>query len=166
MREFNKLLNLSRLGRNLALVYCLISLAMAIRIGEDLAYCLPAILGGFAMLGSFISHLAIEKPKYNASPVQLHKAIGKFRLHTAATARYDVAITAFWMLTFLPAFLKAFLNISLYDDPTTLFGFCLISLLVQSLLIALGLKTYREVNGKLKQAEAYLASQIDSGNLA
>jgi hypothetical protein len=159
--EFNKLLSQSLLGRNLALVYCLISLAMAIKVIEEFAYSLPAILGSFAMLWSFISHLSIEKPDYMGSVIKLQKTICKFRVHMAANAKYDISIAALWMLTFVPVFLKSISNISFYSDPKVLSVFCLISVVVLTLMIVLSRKTYKENTRKLKQTEAYLAELIE-----
>ena len=158
--EFDKMLSIALLGRNMALIYCFISIAMALLMMEEMAYSLPAIVGGLAMLGSFVSHLSLEKPNYKLSLVQLQKTIYKFRIHTAANAKYDMAIVALWLLTLAPICLKYSYNISLYSDLKALSIFCLISVVVLTLIIALSRKTYKENDQKLKNAEAYLAELI------
>jgi len=159
--EFKKLLSQSLLGRNLALVYCFISIVMAILMIEEIAYSIPAILGGLAMLWSFISHLSIEKPNHKVSIVQLQKTICNFRVHMAANAKYDMAIVALWLLTLAPICLKYVYNISLYSDLKALSIFCLISVVVLTLIIAFSRKTYKEYDQKLKNAAANLSELIE-----
>ena len=159
--EFNKILHLSLLGRNMALIYCLISIGMAILIIEEIEFSLPAIVGGLAMLGSFVSHLSIEKPNYMGSLVQLQKTICKFRIHTAAHAKYDMAIVVLWMLTFYPIFFRYIFNKSIYSDLKSLSILCLILVVVLTVIIALSRKMYKENDQKLKNAESYLAKLIE-----
>jgi uncharacterized membrane protein len=159
--EFNKLLSQSRLGRNLALLYCLISVVIAILIFEETAYSVPAILGGLAMLWSFISHLSIEKPDHAMSLVQLQKKIGNFRIHTATHAKYDILIVALWLLTLAPIFLKYTHNISLYSDLKALAVFCVISVVVLAFMVAVSRKMYQKNELKLRNTEAYLAELIE-----
>jgi len=158
--EFNKILSISLLGRNMALIYCFISIVMAILMIEEIGYSLPAILGGLAMLWSFISHLSIEKPNYKDSVVQLQKTICNFRIHMAANAKYDISVVALWLLTLAPIYLKYFYNISLYNNLKALFIFCLISAVVLTLMITLSRKMYKEYDQKLKNAEANLSELI------
>src|SRR5699024_9861702 len=119
-----------------------------------------AILGGLAMLWSFISHLAIEKPNYTDSLVQLQKTICNFRIHMAANAKYDIAIVAFWLLTLAPIYLKLVYKISLYTNLKALSIFILIAAVVLTLMIAVSRKTYKKYDQKLKNSEAYLAKLI------
>ena len=158
--EFNQLLQKSLLGRNLALVYCFISITMAILMLKEIAYSLPVLIGGLAMLWSFVSHLSIEKLNYNDSVVQLQKKICRFRMHTAAHAKYDMAIVALWLLTLAPVFLKRSYNIALYSNLKALSIFCLVSGIVVTLIITLSRKTYKEYDQKLKNSEAYLTELI------
>lgn len=158
---FYQMLGQSRLGRNLALLYCLISVVVAILIIEEPAYSVPAILGGLAMLWSFISHLPIEKPDHTMSLVQLQKAICNFRMHTAAHAKYDISIVALWLLTLAPICLKYTHNISLYSDPKALSVFGVISVVVLAFMVASSRKTYKANDLKLRNTEAYLAELIE-----
>lgn len=158
--EFNKIYNVSVLGRNMALVYGIVSIVFAILMIEELVYSLPAIVGGFAMLGSFISHLGIEKPNYTVSLVQLQKTICQFRIHTANNAKYDMGIVALWLLTLAPVYLKYILNLSVYNDPKAFSVFALIAVVVITLMVALSRKMYKENDQKLRNSEAYLAQLI------
>ena len=161
---FNKLLNKSLIGRNLALLYCIISIGTAILIIEEIAYSLPAILGGLAMLWSFVSHLSIEKPNYTVSLVQLQKTICNFRIHMAANAKYDIAIVAFWLVTLAPIYLKYVYNISLYTNLKALSIFFLISVVALTVMTAVSRKTYKKYDQILKNSEAYLTKLIEFEN--
>jgi uncharacterized membrane protein len=158
--EFNQMVRKSLLGRNMALIYCLISMGLAILLIEEIAYSLPAMVGGLAMLWSFASHLIIEKPDYNGSLVQWQKTICSFRIHTAAHAKYDIIISVVWMLTFIPIFLHYVFNISIYNDFKSFSPYFLISVVVQIIIIVLSRKVYKEYDQKLKNAEAALAELI------
>jgi hypothetical protein len=158
--EFSKIINISLLGRNMALVYCFISIGMAIFMIGAIEYSVPAIFGGMAMLWSFISHLSIEKPDYNDSIVQLQKTICKFRIHLAANAKYDIFIVALWVLSIVPIFIKIVYNVSLYNSNKALAIFCLVGCVALSLMIALSRKAYAEYDRTLKKSEAHLAELI------
>ncbi len=79
----------------------------------------------------------------------------------AANAKYDISIVALWLLTLAPICLKYMYNISIYTDLKVLSIFCLISVVVLTLITALSRKTYKENDQKLKNAEAYLAELIE-----
>ncbi len=158
--QINKIVSLATFGRNMALVYCCISIGMAIFMIEALEYSMPAIIGGLAMLWSFISHLSLEKPDYNESIIKLQKATCTFRIHLAANAKYDIFIVALWFLSLGPIALKIGYNISLYNDPKALAIFCLVAIVSLTVIIALSRKTYKEHDRTLKKSEAYLAELI------
>ncbi|KAA5540331.1 hypothetical protein [Adhaeribacter rhizoryzae] len=160
----NKIINKSLIGRNLALLYCFISIGTAVMIIEEIAYSLPAIMGGLAMLWSFVSHLAIEKPNYTVSLVQLQKTICNFRIHMAANAKYDIAIVAFWLLTLAPIYLKYIYKIPVYSNPKALSIFVLISVVVLTVMIAVSQKAYKKYDQILKNSEAYLSKLIEFEN--
>ncbi len=162
--EIDKIIKMSLLGRNMALVYCFISLGLAVSIIEEIEYTVPAIIGAFGMLWSFISHLSIKKPNYNDSIIQLQKTICTFRIHLAANARYDILMFALWYITVMPIFLKIAFNFSLYNDHKVLSAHCLISVVVLTLIIALSRKAYKDYDHQLKRAEANLAELIKFEN--
>jgi len=157
----NKIINISLLGRNMALIYCFISTGMAIFMIDAIEYSLPAIFGGLAMLWSFISHLSIEKLDYNDSIVQLQKTICKFRIHLAANAKYDIFIVALWFLSIVPIFIKIIYNVSLYNSHKALAIFCLVACVALALMIALSRKAYTEYDRTLKKSEAHLSELIE-----
>lgn len=162
IRGFDKLLKFSILGRNLALVYCFISIALAIRVIDEPLYSVPAIIGGLAMLASFVSHLSLERPNYEEiSLIDLQKVISKFRIHTAANAKYDIGVVTLWLLTLTPAYLNVFFGVHLYARPTDLSIFCLVFFVAIIALSAMSQSIYRKYDRQLKQSEAYLDKIID-----
>jgi len=165
--ETNKIIWISMLGRNLALVYCGISVWLAISVIEEIEYSFPAILGGLAMLWSFISHLSVEKLNYTDSIVQLQKAICTFRIHMVKNAKYDALVVAFWVLTVMPIHLRVVHNFSLYDHAKALVIFCLLVGIGLTLVIALSRRVYTKHAKKLKESESYLAElmEFETNNL-
>jgi len=159
--DIEKIIRISLVGRNIALVYCFISTAMAIFYLEAIEYSIPAVLGGLAMLYSFISHLSIEKLDYKDSIVQLQKKICTFRAHAAANAKYDMLIVAFWFITIMPLFLKIVSDISLYKDNKALAIFCLVATIVLTLMTALSRKRYTEYDRCLAKSETHLSELIE-----
>lgn len=155
--EVDVLVKRAMLGRNLALVYCLISVVLAARAYADLAYSLPALLAGAAMLWSFISHLSITRPAYDTlSVVALQKQICTFRMHTAANAVYDMAIVSGWLVTLLPLLLKVVLGVAIYSHAGYTLLFVGFSAVVIVLIVVVSRSVYEQYNQKLKEAEAQL----------
>jgi hypothetical protein len=159
--EIDKIIRVSVLGRTMALVYCFVSTGMAIFMIEAIEYSIPAIVGAFAMLWSFISHLSIKQLDYKDSIIQLQKSICTFRVHTAANAKYDILIVGLWFLTIAPIFLKIAYDVSLYHDHKALAIFCLVAAITLILMIALSRKLYAEYDRSLEKSEAYLAKLIE-----
>jgi len=155
--EFDKLISKSILGRNMALVYCAISLIMASFIIEELEYSIPAIIGSMAMLWSFINHLSIDKPDYSRiSLVELQKSICNFRIHTSKTVKYDISIVLLWQITSTPLCLKLLNKISIYSNLKYFAIFCLFTLFISILVVATSRKMYATYEQKLKEAESDL----------
>jgi hypothetical protein len=159
--EIDKIISISLIGRNMALVYCFVSTGMAIFMIETIEYSIPTIFGALAMLWSFISHLPIKKLDYKDSIVQLQKTICTFSVHTAANAKYDILIVALWFLTIVPICLKIVSDVSLYNDRKALAIFCLVAGITLTLMTALSRKLYAEYDRTLKKSEAYLAELIN-----
>lgn len=162
--DINKIISISLLGRNMALIYCLISLGLAFSMIDSIEYSIPAILGALAMLWSFISHLSIKKPNYKDSIIQLHKTICTFKIHLAANAKYDIIIVAFWFLSVVPIFLKIVYNVSLYHNNQPLAIFYLVAGIVLTVTIILSRNAYAKYDSQLKIAEDQLAELIDFEN--
>ncbi|RYE55359.1 MAG: hypothetical protein EOP48_10400 [Sphingobacteriales bacterium] len=158
--EISNIVRIALFGRNMALIYCFISIGMAVSMIEAIEYSIPAVLGALAMLWSFISHLSIETPNYNDSIVQLQKSICAFRIHLATNAKYDVLVVALWILSGTPIYLKLAFNISLYTNNQALAIFCLLAGIALTLMMALSNKIYKKHDKALKKAEANLAELI------
>ena len=62
--SFDRLISISILGRNLALVYMLISLFLASKVLYELQYSIPAFIGAAAMLFSFFQHQIFYSPRH------------------------------------------------------------------------------------------------------
>ena len=159
--EIDKIIKISLFGRNMALVYCFVSVDMAIFMIDAIEYSIPAIVGGLAMLWSFISHLPIKKLDYENPIVQIQKAICTFRVHTAANAKYDMLVVALWMLTIGPVILKVVFNMSVYNDHKGLAVFYFIASIPLALITGLSRNLYGENDRSLKKAESYLADLIE-----
>ena len=165
IKGYDKLLSLSILGRNLALVYCFISVALAISVVNEPWYAIPAVAGGLAMLASFVSHLSLKKPDYEVlSLIDLQKVISKFRMHTASRAKYDGLVVAFWFLTAFPPYLNVFFGMRVYSDARGLVNFCVLFLIAIAIGFVMSGSMYQKYDQQLKQSEAYLANITDFEN--
>lgn len=156
--EIDPLFKRAILGRNLALVYCIISMVAASLVIEDLWYSIPAILGGLAMLRSFIPHLSIDKPDYYHIPIlDLQKTINDFRIHIASSEKNDIVAVIVWQLMTTPACLRLKpLNISIYDNPKYLAIFCLYIFVYSVLVVVYSKKAYKKWSQQFKKAESRL----------
>lgn len=160
--EFDKLISKSIIGRNMALVYCTISLIMSSVIIEELEFSIPAILGSMAMLWSFIDHLVIEKPDYSRiSLIELQKSICNFRIHTSKTEKYDIAIVLLWFVTTTPLYVKLVCKTSIYSNLKYFAIFCLFSVVISIIVIATSRKMYATYDQKLKEAESDLEKILE-----
>ena len=156
--EIDPLFKKAILGRNLALVYCLISMVAASLVIQDVWYSIPSIIGGLIMLRSFIYHLSIDKPDYYSMPIlDLQKSINDFRIHIASSEKNDMASVIVWQLVTTPACLRLRpFNIFIYDNPKYLAIFCLYMFVFAVLTIAFSKKAYKKGGQQLKKAESHL----------
>lgn len=155
--KFNKLLGISILGRNLALVYMVISIGFAISVIDELQYSIPALFGAFAMLLSFSQHFSLKKPHFiKMSTVDLQIAINKFRIHTLKYSKYDIVIVVIWILTLTPIYSKCILKIDLYSNSTTLISVLTIVLFLILLIAVFSKNLYQKWNVQLMECEEQL----------
>jgi len=156
--EIDPLFKRAILGRNLALVYCIISIGSASLVIQDVWYSVPAILGGLAMLRSFIYHLSTDKPDYYQLPIlDLQKSINDFRIHIASSEKNDIVTAIVWQLLSTPACLKLRpFNISIYDNPKYLAVYCLCMFVYAVFIVAYSKKEYKKWDRQLKKAESNL----------
>jgi hypothetical protein len=157
--RYENLLTLSIWGRNLALVYCVISIVYATRTFDAPIYSVPTMFGALTMFCSFVSHWSLKRVDFaKLTVVELQKSICAFRTHTEKMKMYDFWIVVFWLVTLAPAWLKASLNLPVYNNPRTII--VLSSLLaIMTLIIYLVTRfMYADYNKKLKNSEEMLAS--------
>lgn len=163
MGKFDELVQKSIMGRNMALVYGVISIVCASLVIEKLELSIPIILAAFAMFWSFKYHLVIEKPgDYSkVSLVALQKSICKFRIHTSSSAKYDISIFLLWALTLIPLSLDAVLKVSVYSSLNYAFPFAVFVVAVAIILPQMFKTVYQEYETTLKESELYLEEIIE-----
>jgi len=155
--DYEKLLTLSIWGRNLALVYCVISVVYAIRIFNAYVYSIPALLGALAMLWSFTSHLSLKRISFERlSIIELQKSIHAFRVHTNKMKLYDFSIVVFWLLTLTPAWILSNWSLALYENPKTMLIFFGLAAVLVIIVFLVTRMLYRDYNNKLQDAEQAL----------
>lgn len=159
--SFDRLISISILGRNLALVYMLISLFLASKVLYELQYSIPAFIGAAAMLFSFFQHISLVKPDYlKMSTIELQKNISRFRLHTSKYSKYDISIVCIWVLTVVPILFK---YLSKYFPFIVIqpifFGSYYILLIV--LLTVFPIFLYKKIDKELEESERQLDQIIE-----
>ena len=151
--KLEKYISISILGRNLALVYFIISMWFAWRVFFDVQYSIPAILGGLAMLFSFFQHISLKRANYNTmSVIDLQKTIQRFRIHTSKHAKFDKAIVALWMLTLSPIYLKLYFSISIFSNQTHFFVFIGVVISLALVIVLFPFDIYKKWDMELNQA--------------
>ncbi|MDE0599378.1 hypothetical protein ACFO5T_02705 [Dokdonia genika] len=98
--SFNKFLNISLAGKNMALIYAIASLFLMYKLWGSAFYVGIVSIGAAAMIFSYIQHSPLKKLNIESlSIIALQKEVSKFRIHTAKTAVYDLSIVGIWMAT-------------------------------------------------------------------
>lgn len=156
---YRMFLNISLVGRSLALVYGIISMAVGIKYLGDLAYSLPVLLGGILMFWSFYHHLAIKKPKnyHNLSVTELQKSIEKFRIHSIKSKRYDILVAGFWLTTLLLIFLKMNFDIDIYTNSMHLLIGGAVLMVILGIVYLVSHVSYKMYDESLKESEFRLS---------
>ncbi|PQJ22750.1 hypothetical protein [Tenacibaculum sp. SG-28] len=155
--KYDKFISISIIGRNLALLYFIISIWFASKAFNDVFYSIPAIIGGFAMLFSFFQHITLKRANYNTmSIIELQKTIQRFRIHTSKYAKFDKGIVALWFLTISPIYLKLYFRISIFSNPNHFFIFILIIVSCVLLLKIFPFDIYKKWDIELNEAETKL----------
>ncbi|MDW3197010.1 MAG: hypothetical protein R8G66_31825 [Cytophagales bacterium] len=158
---FDRLMTTAIMGRNLALVYMLISFTALYFMQAELWQSTLVFISGLAMLFSFFQHRSLKKPAYSLmNTVELQKAIAQFRIHTAKHAKYDLGIVALWFSAMIPVYLKLFSNQSInFVDQL------LVSAAIVVLMVVLSPFIYGRYNRQLAENEAQLAKVIEFESL-
>lgn len=160
--KLEKYVNISIIGRNLALLYFIISIWFASKVLNEIYYSIPAIIGGIAMLFSFFQHISLKKTNYNTmSIIELQKTIQKFRIHTSKYAKFDRGIVALWLLTLSPIYLKLFFTISIFTNQSHFYIFMLIIISVGLLIKIFPFDIYKKWDLELNEAETKLNEILD-----
>lgn len=161
--RFEELVKKSIMGRNMAIVYGVISIVSASLVINKLELSIPIILAAVAMFWSFRYHLVIEKPgDYSQiSLVELQKSICRFRIHTSSSAKYDISIFVFWALTLIPLYLDAILDIAIYSNMTYGFPFLMLVMAIFIISPQMFKGIYQEYETTLKESESYLEEIIE-----
>ena len=155
--KLEKYINISIVGRNLALLYFIISIWFASKVLNDLLYSLPAIFGGLAMLFSFFQHISLKKANYSSmNIVELQKTIHKFRIHTLKYSKFDKGIVGLWLLTLSPIYLKLFYKISIFSNQNHFVIFILITIGISLLVKIFPFDIYKKWDLELNEAEIKL----------
>lgn len=158
---FDRLMSTAIMGRNLALVYMLISFTALYYMEAELWQSALVLISGLAMLVSFFQHRSLKKPAYSLmNTVELQKAIAQFRIHTAKHAKYDLGIVALWFSAMIPVYLKLFSNQSItFGDQL------LVSAAIVILMVVLSPFIYGRYNRQLMENEEQLAKVIEFESL-
>jgi hypothetical protein len=155
--KLEKYINISIIGRNLALLYFIISIWFASKVLNDLLYSLPAIFGGLAMLFSFFQHISLKKANYSSmNIVELQKTIHKFRIHTLKYSKFYKGIVGLWLLTLSPIYLKLFFKISIFSNQNHFVIFILITIGISLLVKIFPFDIYKKWDLELNEAEIKL----------
>ena len=165
--RFKELLKVSVLGRNMAFVYFLVSIALAVAMINEPQYFLSLLVGGGCMLGSFGYHLKnttkfTRLNVYEIPIVELQKAITEFKISSISAGRYDFGIVVLWLTTILPACLKLFTHLDVYGNHFYAGFYFLIVAGAASVFYPLNLRTYHKMYGeKLSHAEGLLSEIME-----
>ena len=125
---FDQLLKISIAGKNMAMVYAVISLGMIYFVKDALPYILMLGVASAAMIFSYFQHRALKPLDYGKlSLIALQQEIAKFRVHTARTAIYDMSIVAIWLAAAGLAFIKWINGFDIFQLHQPLLSFLILN---------------------------------------
>lgn len=153
--KIEEYMNTSILGRNLALLYAVISISLASIVSNDLLYSLPAFVAGIAMIYSFIQHISLKKEDFSSmNIIELQKTINSFQIHTLKYSKFDTGIVALWFLTSIPILIKILFKFSVFSNTIALLIFIFFSVIL--LLKLFSLDIYKKWDLELNTAKIKL----------
>ena len=153
--KIEEYMNTSILGRNLALLYAVISISLASIVSNDLLYSLPAFVAGIAMIYSFILHISLKKEDFSSmNIIELQKTINSFQIHTLKYSKFDTGIVALWFLTSIPILIKILFKFSVFSNTIALLIFIFFSVIL--LLKLFSLDIYKKWDLELNTAKIKL----------
>ncbi|WP_405605955.1 hypothetical protein [Polaribacter sp. Asnod1-A03] len=156
---FDKFLKISLFGKNMALVYALISLLLIIKLWQTPVIAIIVGIGLLSMIFSYFQHSSLKKLDLtNFSLLALQKEISKFRKHTAETAIYDFTIIFIWMTTLGIGIYQLISKNNIIDSFKT--GIVLSTAILFWFVFAYfgGKKIYKNIDIELKSSEYELNS--------
>jgi len=157
--SFDKFLKISLAGKNMALVYAGVSIAIMYLVRESPLYILLLAIGAGLMIFSFFQHNVLKKIDYaSLTIIALQKEIQKFRIHTARTAIYDMAIVSVWIVTVSLAFLKWSKGYDILENPSQLGNSAIFVGIILLGLIFFSKHIYKDYDKKLKESEENLVT--------
>jgi len=163
---FSKLLNLSVAGRNMALIYALISVGLSVAILADHQLLLTTLAGAIVMLLSFAYHLhhtakLTKLNFYNMPVIELQKTINEFKITSIKAGKYDLVVMIIWLLSMVPVVAKLWLHTTININVPSTPYYISAALIAIAALLYLNEKMYNNLYGKkLSQAEARLEEII------
>lgn len=151
---FDKFLKISLAGKNMALIYALVSIFLMYKVWDASFYAVIVGLGAIAMIFSYFQHSPLKKLDLgNLSIIDLQKEIYRFRMHTARTAIYDLTIVGIWMATAGIGFYQFTLGEADILNLTKIIGIGS-AILIWFAIAYFGSKhIYKDIDGKLKESE-------------
>lgn len=153
--KIEEYMNTSILGRNLALLYAVISISLASIVRNDLLYSLPAFIAGIAMIYSFIQHISLKKEDFSSmNIIELQKTINSFQIHTLKYSKFDTGIVALWLLTSIPILIKILFKFSIFSNTIAFLIFIFFSVIL--LLKLFSLDIYKKWDLELNTAKIKL----------
>jgi hypothetical protein len=153
--KIGEYMNTSILGRNLALLYAVISISLASIVRNDLLYSLPAFIAGIAMIYSFIQHISLKKEDFSSmNIIELQKTINNFQIHTLKYSKFDIGIVALWLLTSIPILIKILFKFSVFSNTIAFLIFIFFSVIL--LLKLFSLDIYKKWDLELNTAKIKL----------
>jgi hypothetical protein len=165
--EFEKLLKLSILGRNLAFVYFVMSLVMIYLVRNYSVITYAGIAGAMGMLLSFIYHFSytnkLRKLNYYLMPVvDLQKVLSEFRVKSVGAGEYDFMVVLLWIVTISPMVAQYFFSKDLYTYFELSISNAVILIVVLLVLYAGNKRMYKALyEDKLLKAEADLKEILE-----
>ncbi|WP_299762312.1 hypothetical protein [uncultured Dokdonia sp.] len=154
---FDTLLKVSIAGKNMALVYAVISLCMIYFVSDSIPYILMLVVASGAMVFSYFQHSVLKKIDYGKlSLIQLQKEIAKFRIHTSRTAIYDMSIVAIWLCVAGLSFLKWGKGFDVFQTPEKLSHSAIVFGIMLIVIVFFSKAIYKDYDKKLKKHEADL----------
>lgn len=156
--SFDTFLKISIAGKNMALIYAVISVALMYVVRDAPLYILMLAIGAALMVFSYFQHSVLKNIDYaSLSIVELQKAIYNFRKHTARTGVYDISIVAVWLITASLAFMKWRKGFDIFENPVEIGVSSILVGVILLLAVVFSKVIYKQYDVKLKEIDDNLS---------